>query len=85
MYINKDELLNYLEKEFPEPMRNGFTRDMVGNIIDWIEIHCDGLDEAHEMIVNIIPDVTMEEIDPFMNYIPFNQAQNDDFVKNRRK
>ncbi len=71
MYIDKKELLDYLRQEFSEPMRNHFTYDMVENIIDWIEIHCDGLDEAHEMIVNIIPEVMMEEIEPFINYLPF--------------
>lgn len=72
MYINKNELLDYLREEFPESMRFNFTRCVVENIIDWIETHCDGLDEAHEMMVNIIPEVTMEEIEPFMNYLPFN-------------
>lgn len=71
MYINKKELLNYIKEEFSESMRFHFTYDMVENIIDWIETHCNGLDEAHEMIVNIIPEVTMEEIEPFINYIPF--------------
>lgn len=72
MYINKNEFLDYLREEFPEPMQNHFTYDMVDSIIDWIETHCDGLDEAHEMIVNIIPEVTMEEVEPFINYLPFN-------------
>lgn len=71
MCINKSQLLDYLREEFPESMRNHFTYDMVENLVDWVETHCDGLYEAHEMIVNVIPEVTMEEIEPFINHLPF--------------
>lgn len=70
--IEKKELLHYLWSEFPEPMKTHFTYDLVENIIDYAEEHCDGLEEAHEFLVNMIPEVTMEEIEPFINYIPFN-------------
>lgn len=69
--INKEELLHYLKKEFT-PMDYHFTWDLVEKLIDYAEEHCDGLEEAHEFLVNMIPEVTMEEIEPFINYIPFN-------------
>lgn len=71
MYINKEELLDYLHEEFPNPMKCHFTYELVENIIDYIENHCDGLEKAHEILVNIIPEVTTKEIEPFINYIPF--------------
>ena len=71
MFINKEELLHYLHEEFSEPMRNHFTYNLIDNLIDYTENHCDGLEDAHEILVNIIPEVTMEEIEPFINYIPF--------------
>ena len=54
MFINKEEFLHYLHEEFPEPMRNHFTYDLIDNLIDYIENHCDGLEYAHEILVNII-------------------------------
>ena len=68
--IDKNELLHYLKKEFTT-MDYHFTWDLVENVIDYAEEHCNGLDEAHKFLVNMIPDVTMEEIEPFINYVPF--------------
>lgn len=65
-------MLHYLHEEFSEPMKNSFTYDLVENLINYIESHCDSLKDAHEILVNIIPEVTMEEIEPFINYIPIN-------------
>ena len=72
MCINKKELLHYLHEEFPEPMKYHFTYDLIDNLIDYIKNHCYGLEDAHEILLNIIPEVTMEEIEPFINYMPFN-------------
>lgn len=60
-WFNIDDFMEYIHEEFPEPLKNHFTYDLVENIINYVIDQVDETDEFISIIIKIIPEVTENE------------------------
>jgi len=61
--MQKRKLLDYIKEEWPEPMENHFTYDLVKNVIDFADSNWpEDIWMAVYHIVNIVPELTAEEL-----------------------
>ncbi len=59
------QLIQYIADEFPEPMENHFTYDMVSNIIKYAAKNFARNDALYH-IAEIIPEVSTDELAPVL-------------------
>lgn len=64
--FHSNEFMNWVREEFPDPLRNHFTYDMLENIVGWIANRCETAEEFLISITNIVPEVTSEEWKKFL-------------------
>ena len=65
-YFDVEAFMNWLEKEFPEPMKTAFTRELVMNIMN------EAADEYNyddgqfiNRLINMIPQLTWDDVIQF--------------------
>ena len=68
-YFNRDEFIEYMREEFPEPMNYHFTYDLLENIVDFVIGLCEHDDAPENIVPNLIeliPEVKTEEVERFV-------------------
>ena len=61
-WFNIEEFMEYMRTEFPEPMENHFTYDLLQNTIEYLMEQFDDNTQLANMISEIVPEVTEEEV-----------------------
>ena len=61
-WFDIEEFMEYMREEFPEPMRNHFTYDLLQNTIEYLMEQFDDNKEFASVIVGIVPEITDEEV-----------------------
>ena len=56
-----DGFMDWARKEFPEPLSNHFTYDMLKNIINYVLDKTETREEFLETMISIVPEVTKVE------------------------
>lgn len=61
-WFDIEEFMKYIKTEFPEPMNNYFTFDLLKNTIEYLMDEFDDNIQLAHIISEIVPEVTEEEI-----------------------
>lgn len=61
-WFDIDEFMEYMRNEFPEPMRNHFTYNLLKNTIEYLMEQFDNSTHLAYTISEIVPEVTEEEV-----------------------
>lgn len=65
--LDKQELMNYIKKEFPKTIDNHWNWDLLENIIDWgIQYESCSQKQLLKFLTNIIPEIIEEELLKFI-------------------
>lgn len=65
--LDKDKLMCYIKQEFPKTIDNHWNWDLLGNIIEYgIKYESCSQKQLLKFLMNIIPEITEEEILKFM-------------------
>lgn len=61
-WFDIDEFMEYMRNEFPEPMRNHFTYDLLQNTVEYLMEQFDDNTYLAYTISEVVPEVTEEEV-----------------------
>ncbi len=61
-WFNIEEFMEYMRTEFPEPMRNHFTYDLLENTINYLMEQFEDNRYLAYTISKIVPEITEEEV-----------------------
>lgn len=60
-YFFLDGFMDWVRDEFPDPLKNHFTYDMLENIIQYVLDTTETQSEFLEAMIKIVPEITEEE------------------------
>lgn len=61
-WFDIDNFMEYMKTNFPEPMKNHFTYDLLQNTVEHLMEQFDDNTQLAHIISEIVPEVTEEEI-----------------------
>ena len=61
-WFDIEAFMEFMRNEFPEPMKNHFTYDLLQNTIEYLMDQFDDNTELASMISEIVPEVTEKEV-----------------------
>lgn len=61
-WFSLNEFMEFMREEFPEPMKNHFTYDLLQNTIEYLMNSFDNNKELAQSICEIVPEITEEEV-----------------------